>query len=64
MKFLRIRDVIAKTGLPKASVYCAISKGEFPTQLQLSDRCVAWDEDEVEAWMKNCLAVRDANLTR
>ncbi len=56
--------MIAKTGLPKASVYCAISKGEFPTQLQLSDRCVAWDEDEVESWMKNCLAVRDANLTR
>ena len=64
MKFLRIKDVIAKTGLQKASVYCAISKGEFPAQLKLSDRCVGWNEAEVEAWMRNCLAVRDANLTR
>jgi prophage regulatory protein len=64
MKFLRIRDVVCKTGLPKASVYCAISKGEFPAPLKLSERCVGWYEAEVEAWMKNCLAVRDANLTR
>ena len=49
MQFLRFRDVIAKTGVARISIYRAISRGEFPPQVKLSDRTAAFVEAEVSA---------------
>ncbi len=64
MRFLKIKDVVAKTGLPKASIYFAIAKGKFPVQLKVSTRGVAWNESEVEEWMAGCIADRNTQLAK
>ena len=64
MRFIKIKDVVAKTGMPKASIYFAIAKGQFPVQLKVSSRSVVWNESEIEEWMLNCIAQRNTQLAR
>ena len=50
--FLRLKAVLAKTGLATSSLYDFIEKGAFPKPVPLSERRVAWLLDEVESWME------------
>ena len=59
--FLRLPDVIARTGLPRSSLYDLIAKGQFPAPVRLSVGRVAWDESAVTAWQRDRLAQHDAN---
>ena len=58
MRFIKLKDVMMMTGLPRSSVYWAIAKGDFPTQIKVSTRSVVWLADEIEAWMENCIISR------
>ena len=58
--FLRLKAVLAKTGLASSSLYDFIEKGAFPKPVPLSERRVAWLLDEVESWMEARIAGRDA----
>lgn len=58
-EFLRIRDVMAMTGLSRASVYRLAGEG-FPKPVKLSDRASAWVRTEVEAWVQAKIANRGA----
>lgn len=51
VRILRLPDVIEITGLSRATLYSMIAKGEFPSQFQLSARCVGWKEEEVGKWL-------------
>jgi prophage regulatory protein len=57
--FLRMRQVLAKTGLATSSLYELIDQGQFPAPVPLSDRRVAWVLDEVDAWIEARIAERD-----
>lgn len=48
---LRLRDVMARTGLKRSSIYLAIHERGFPKQVQLGPKAVGWREEEVEAWL-------------
>ena len=48
---LRIAAVIARTGLPRSSIYLKISLGEFPKPISLGERAVGWVSDEVDTWI-------------
>ncbi|NLZ16736.1 MAG: AlpA family phage regulatory protein [Desulfobulbaceae bacterium] len=50
-RLLRKPEVLERIGLSNSSLYCFIKKGEFPRQVQLGKRAVAWREDEVEQWI-------------
>lgn len=50
-RFLRMQSVLDRTGLSRATLYRQIRDGSFPRQLQLTRRCVAWRESEIENWM-------------
>lgn len=52
-RFLRLADVIERTGLSRSYIYLSISKGEFPKNIKLSSRSVAWLESEIDAWMQD-----------
>lgn len=58
--FLRLKAVKAKTGLPESTIYYLIAKGAFPRGFKLGERMSAWDLGEVEAWMAEQIARRDA----
>jgi prophage regulatory protein len=52
-RILRIKTVLERTGLSRATLYRKIGKGSFPRQVAISERCAGWRESAVREWMKN-----------
>jgi prophage regulatory protein len=52
-RILRIKAVLARTGLSRSTLYRKIQNGTFPKQVQISTRCAGWRESAVNAWMRN-----------
>ncbi|MBP4059562.1 MULTISPECIES: AlpA family transcriptional regulator [unclassified Aeromonas] len=59
-RFIRVREVIKKTGLSKSSVYDLMAQGLFPQTVRLTGRSVAFIEAEIDAWMAARIAARKA----
>lgn len=51
-RFLRLTDVMARTGLSRSTIYLSINKGNFPQNINLGYRCVGWLESEIDAWIQ------------
>jgi len=51
LKVLRRRQVEARTGLPRSSIYALITEGRFPAPIRLGARSVGWLEHEIDAWI-------------
>jgi len=49
VKFIRINEVKAISGLKRSTLYAYISQGIFPSQIKLGERCAAWIESEILA---------------
>jgi len=49
--FLRLPDVIARTGIGRSTIYRLIQEGTFPKMIKLSERTSVWSELEVCKWM-------------
>ena len=54
-RFMRVDDVIASTGLSRATIYRLIAAREFPSQHQMTVRCIGWWEAEIEDWLRSRL---------
>ncbi|ELY5214362.1 AlpA family transcriptional regulator [Vibrio cholerae] len=52
IRLIRFREVLTMTGLSRSSLYRFIEENQFPTQVQLGGRAVAWVEGEVQDWIK------------
>jgi len=50
-RFLKMKDVAAKTSLHRATIYRLINAGEFPPGTMIRPRRRAWTETSVDAWM-------------
>lgn len=50
-RYLRIAEVVSKTGVSRSTIYELMSKGEFPMARRLTSRTVGWDDGEIDAWM-------------
>jgi prophage regulatory protein len=59
-RVLRLDVVEAKCGLRKSQIYEGIENGTFPKPVPVSERAVAWLEDELDAWIEARIAVRDS----
>ncbi len=59
MKFIRLPEVMALTGLSRSSIYLGVSEGRFPAQIQLGERSVAWLESDIQNWMESCINNRN-----
>ena len=51
--FLRIRTVLAKTGLSRSTLDRKMEAGKFPRQIKIAERCCAWRSSAVDAWLHN-----------
>jgi prophage regulatory protein len=60
MKIMRLKDVMACTGLGRSSIYKFIAAGTFPKPIALGDRAVGWLETEIKDWIASKIAARDA----
>ena len=48
---LRRRQVEARTGLGRSSLYALIANGQFPAPIRLSANTVGWLEHEIDGWI-------------
>lgn len=51
MKFLKIKEVVEKTGCGKTKIYAMIKGEEFPRPYKIG-AASRWRLDEVENWIK------------
>lgn len=57
---LRIAEVRRRTGLSTATIYRKAAAGEFPAQVRLGGKMVAWYESDVGRWVADPLGWRAA----
>jgi prophage regulatory protein len=50
-RLLRLPEVIHKVGLSRTTIYELIAAGEFPRQINIGPRSVAWCQDDLDAWI-------------
>lgn len=53
IEYIRLAEVKKIAGLGTTKIYDLIKDGEFPAQVSLGSRAVAWVRHEVEAWAEN-----------
>lgn len=51
LSILRRRQVEARTGLARSTLYDRIRAGTFPAPISLGAKAVGWVEAEVDAWI-------------
>ena len=69
-RFIRLNEVLSRTGFGRTSIYRKMEEGSFPKSLKLGgppkdpsifdSRAVAWIEDEVDQWMESRIDDRDS----
>ena len=57
-RIIRLRTVLARTGLSRSTIYRKIAEGTFPAQIKISINGAGWRESEVNQWMENPVAWR------
>ena len=72
-RFIRLPEVLSRTGYGRTSVYRKMEDGDFPKSVKLGGppkdhnafdcRAVAWIEDEVEQWIESRIDERDSVST-
>ena len=55
-RFLRLPEVMARTGLSRSTIYVRLDEGRFPRPVSLGGRAVGWIEAEVDEWMRERIA--------
>ena len=53
---LRRKEVQARTGLSRATIYQLMSEGGFPKSVPLVGRTVAWTESSINKWIAQRVA--------
>ena len=71
-RFIRLPEVLSRTGYGRTTIYRKMEDGSFPRSVKLGGpledpnafdcRGVAWIEDEVEQWMESRIDERDSSL--
>ena len=58
---IRLPKVMDKTGKCRSSIYSDMAEDKFPKQIRIGgSRSVAWDEGEIDQWIEDRIAERDA----
>jgi prophage regulatory protein len=62
-RFIRLNEVISRTGYGRTSIYRKMEEGTFPKSLKLGgppkdpsifdSRAIAWVEDEIDHWIED-----------
>jgi len=51
-RFVRLRELINITGLSRSTIRILELSGKFPKHIQISDKAIGWDYEEVIAWLE------------
>ena len=59
--FLRKPAVQNRTGLSNTTIWRLEQVGKFPARVRITENIVGWDEEEIEAWLRQRLDERGAS---
>lgn len=54
-QFLRLPEVIERTGRSRSSIYGDSKEGKFPSPIKIGPRAVAWPLSAITAWQQSCI---------
>jgi prophage regulatory protein len=57
-KIIRLKTVLARTGLSRSTVYRMVANGSFPRQRRIGIQATGWYQSEVEEWISDPSAYR------
>ena len=57
-RIIRLKTVLARTGLTRSTIYRKIAEGTFPTQLKISTNGSGWRESDINRWIADPVALR------
>jgi prophage regulatory protein len=55
IRLIRLPEVMDQVGLSRSTIYLYIQKGEFPAPVKLGSRSVAWNSEDIDAWIQEKL---------
>lgn len=58
--YLRLPEVMQKTGLSRWTLGRMEKEGEFPKSIKMGKRAIAWSLAELDEWEQQRIAERDA----
>jgi prophage regulatory protein len=50
-RIIRLKTVLARTGLSRSTIYRKIAEGTFPVQLKISTNGTGWHESDIVSWI-------------
>ena len=57
---IKLTTVKSMTGLSKSSIYAMMQKGQFPKNVTIGARAVAWIEAEIQNWIEEKISLSRA----
>lgn len=57
-RIIRMKTVLARTGLSKSTIYRKMAEGTFPPRLKISANGAGWRESDLDRWVANPVAWR------
>lgn len=58
-RIIRLRTVLARTGLSRSTMYRKIAEGTFPSQIKISVHGAGWRESSVNRWIADPIGYRE-----
>ena len=52
-RILRRREVEARTGLSRSTIYAQMAEGAFPKPVRLGKRAVGWTDSDIDEWLES-----------
>ena len=57
-RIIRLKTVLARTGLSRSTIYRKIIEGTFPAQIRISTHGAGWRESDLDRWIADPVAWR------
>ena len=56
-QFLRLPEVLRRTGLSRTALYEQIKNESFPKPIRIAKRSVAWTDEDINRWCNERIAL-------
>jgi prophage regulatory protein len=58
-RIIRVKAVLARTGLSRSTMYRKFAEGTFPCQIRISVNGSGWRESAINRWIENPVGYRE-----
>jgi prophage regulatory protein len=58
-RIIRLKTVLARTGLSRTTLYRKVGEGTFPRQVKISIHGAGWRESAINQWVADPMAYRE-----